>query len=115
MHAGDDQARDMGNVRDERGADRGGNLRETCKVPRPRVRGAAAKDHLWPRFARERLDAIEVNAMSLGIDVVLHGLVVDSREIHVPAVGQVTAERQTQSHYGLARLHEREIYGLIRR
>ena len=90
-------------------------LREARVVPRARIRRAAAKDQLRPRLARERLDAVQVDAMRLGVDLVLRRLVNDAREIHAPAVRQMAAERQAEAHDGIARLREREVHGLVRR
>src|SRR6185312_16617726 len=71
VRARDDEPRDVRDVRDERRADRLGDLREARVVPNARIRRAAAENELWLRRARERLDAIQVDAMRLRIDVVL--------------------------------------------
>jgi hypothetical protein len=71
VRARDDETRDVRDVRDERRADRRGNLCEPGVIPNPRIRGAAAEDDLRSSRACKRLDAVQVDAMRLRIDVVL--------------------------------------------
>ena len=115
MGAGHDQARNVRDDGDEHGADGHRDRREARVVPRARIRRATAIDQLRLRLTRQRFDAVQVDAMRLGIDLVLQRTCRRCPRNSRPAVRQMAAERQTETHDGIAGLRQREITALVGR
>ena len=74
----------------------------------PRVRRVAAPDELGPVLAGERAHLVHVDAVVVLSHPVLHRAVVDAGRRDLPAVGEVAARRQGETHGHVARLAQRE-------
>ena len=111
--AGGDQAREMGHVDEEEGADRVGDLAERGEVEVARIGRPAGDDHLRLVLVGEPLDLLHVAAQVLAPDVVGDDVVELARDVQLHPVGQVAAVVERHPHDRVAGLDHRHVGGVV--
>ena len=106
MSAAGDQSGEMGDVDDEKGADRVANGAETLEVPMARIGRAAGDDQLRLVLARQRLDLIHVDPMRRPVDPVGDRFEPAAGHVDRRTMGQVPARSEIEAHEDVAGLHQ---------
>src|SRR5690606_14741388 len=109
VHAGGDQAGDVGHVDEQVRADLVGNGAETRPVDHLRVGGEAGHHHLRLVFHGQALDFVVVD-QALVVDAVLDGVEQLAGGVDLGAVGEVAAVRQRHAEDGVAGLQQAEVH-----
>ena len=113
MQACGDQARDVGNVDHEVGADRLGDRLKFWKVQRPGIGTGADHDHARAAFFGKLADGVKVDGFRLPIDPVRERAKNHSGEIDFAAVGQMASLRQVHPENRVSGLEHRQVGGHI--
>ena len=93
MLTGGHQARDVGDIRHEEGANLVSDLPELREVHHSRVRGGTAEDHGRPEDQSGLAKLVEVNESRLRVDTVWQRLEVDGRGLGNLETGQIPTPR----------------------
>ena len=115
MQARRHQSRDVGHVHEEIGSHLVGNLPESLEVDDPGIGGGAGHDHLGLVFLGQVPDLVVVDAMALGVHAVGNDVIVETREVHGAAVGEVSAVVQVHAQNRVADLAQGLINGKVGR
>ncbi len=114
VQPGGDEAREVGHVAPEEGADLVGDAAEHRRVDRTRIGGAAADDDLRPVLAGEGRHLRLVDDACLARDAVVDDRVEPPGEVDLEPVGQVPAVVEPQREDGVPRLEQPEVHGHVR-
>ncbi len=106
QHAGRDRPGDVGDVGQQIGADRLGDLLEAVPIWCPGVGGVAGDHEFGPMLFSQRFDLVVIDPLRLGIDAVVERPVQLSRAIDPRTVGEVPTLHQIHAQDGLARLDQ---------
>ncbi len=115
MHAGHDQPIDVGDVGHHISVDLGGDLGKLVVLEDSRIRSAADPDHARPVLAGDVANLVVVEHAGLDARAVRDLEIVSAGEVHSPAVRQVPAQGNRDSHDLVAEMGQRPVNGLIGR
>ena len=115
VQPGRDEARDMGDVGQQQGADLVGDPAESGEVDDARIGAVAADDQPGSVLESQSADLVVVDRLGVAAHVVRHGIVDHAREVQRQAVRQVAAVRELHGQERVARLEQREQRRQVRR
>ena len=107
------QAADVGNVRQQVGAHRVGDLAVFLPVGNPRVGGIAGDDHLRLVFLRQRHHGVVIDLLGDRVDGVGDDVEVFARAVDRGAVGEMSAVEEVHAHHRVAGLDEGMVHGVV--
>ena len=104
---------EVGDVRHQHRVYLGGYRGEGLEIPGPGIGGGSCPDQTRAVFESHLAHLVKIDEMGFGMQLVLYGLVLDSREVDLPAMGQVAAEGQAHAHDAVPGLAQRQVDGLV--
>ncbi len=113
MHPRHDQAGNVRHIGGKIRADLVGDLREPLEIEMMHVRRRAGPDQLRLMLARQAFHFIHVD-ITVRADMIRHAVIKNPRRGNFPAMREMPAVRQIQSHHRIARRAGRKIHREIR-
>ena len=114
VHAGCDEAREVGHVHPQVRADLVGDLAEAGEVELTRIRRPAGDDDPGLVLDGEAVHLVHVDQTRLGVDAVGDDVVEAAREVDLHAVREVAALVEREAQDGVARPGDRVQHGRVR-
>src|SRR5690606_15915531 len=112
VHAGGNQAGDVGHVDEQVGTDLVGDGAEAREVENLRIGAETGNDHFRLVLDGQALDFVVVD-QALVVDAVLHGVVELAGRGHRGTVGQVAAVGQAHAEDGVTRVEQGQVHGAV--
>ncbi len=115
VDAGGDHPSHVGDVGHEVCPDRVCDLAEGLPIDGPGVGRVAGDDHLRSALFGQLPHPVVIDALGLGVDVVMHDVVELARAVHGGAVGEMPAVKQVHAHDSAAGFDQRVVDGVVGR
>ena len=113
MFAGGHQARNMGHIHQQLGADRVGNGAQGGEIDDARIGRSAGHDHLRFVLLGQGLQRVIVDALRFRVYAIGHNLVLLAGKVYRAAVGQMPAMGKVHAQNGIANVQGGEIGGHV--